>query len=247
MTTSRGPITIRRCPTTVSARPRPTTRSSGKIAEHKDWRASPTVTDDGKYLVLTLGKGTDAKYRVLYRPLDQPTQAPFIWWASSTPNTQFIDNDGPVFWFKTNKNAPRGKVVAIDTRSPHPEHWVEIDPRGGRDARERRRRGRPFPGRLPERRRTAWFASSMFTASTSATSTLPGLGTAAGFHGKRKDRETFYAFTSFTYPATIYRYEVASGESKLWRRPDLEIRSRRTMRRFRFSTPARMGPGSRCS
>ena len=39
---------------------------------------------------------------------------------------------------------------------------------------------------------------------------LPGIGTAAGFHGKRKDRETFYAFTSFTYPTTIYRYDVAS-------------------------------------
>ena len=45
-------------------------------AEHKDWRAFPTVTDDGKYLILTLGKGTDAKYRILYRPLDQPAQVP---------------------------------------------------------------------------------------------------------------------------------------------------------------------------
>ena len=52
---------------------------------------------------------------------------------------------------------------------------------------------------------------------------LPGLGTVAGFEGKRRDQETFYCFTSFTTPPTIYRYDVASGESKLWRQPKLKF------------------------
>ena len=52
---------------------------------------------------------------------------------------------------------------------------------------------------------------------------FPGLGTAAGFVGKRKDRETFYAFTSFTRPSTIYRYDVATGESTVWRQPRLKF------------------------
>src|SRR5262249_1991994 len=52
---------------------------------------------------------------------------------------------------------------------------------------------------------------------------LPGLGTASGFAGKRADKETFYSFTSFTNPATIYRYDVASGTSTVWRRPKLQF------------------------
>ena len=52
---------------------------------------------------------------------------------------------------------------------------------------------------------------------------FPGLGTATGFQGKRKDKETFYAFTSFTTPATIYRYDVASGQSTVWRQPKLKF------------------------
>ena len=96
--------------------------------EHKEWRAVPHVTDDGKYLILTLEKGTDAKYRILYRPLDQPDAKPIHLVGEFDAEYDFIDNDGPVFWFKTNKDAPRGKVVAIDTRHPEPQNWVVLIP-----------------------------------------------------------------------------------------------------------------------
>ena len=96
--------------------------------EHKDWRAVPHVTDDGAYLILTIQKGTDAKYRILYRPLDQPDAQPVHLVGEFDAEYTFIDNDGPVFWFKTNKYASHGKVVAIDTRRPAPEHWVDLIP-----------------------------------------------------------------------------------------------------------------------
>ncbi|HEU5117849.1 MAG TPA: S9 family peptidase, partial [Isosphaeraceae bacterium] len=70
-----------------------------KDDEHKDWRADPTVTDDGKYLVLTLGKGTDDKYRILYRPLDKPDAEPVHLVGNFDHEYTFIDNDGPIFWF----------------------------------------------------------------------------------------------------------------------------------------------------
>lgn len=190
--------------------------------EHKDWRASPTVTDDGKYLILTLGKGTDAKYRILYRPLDQPTQDPVHLVGEFEAEYQFIDNDGPVFWFKTNKNAPRGKLVAIDTRLLHPEHWVELIPEAAETLESVDLVGDHF---LAVYLKDAHSVVRVFDVHGKHVGDvdLPGLGTAAGFHGKRKDGETFYAFTSFTYPAAIYRYQVASGESKLWRRPTLKF------------------------
>ena len=54
---------------------------------------------------------------------------------------------------------------------------------------------------------------------------LPGLGTASGFNGKRKDTETFYSYVSFTEPATIYRYDLKSGQSSVLFRPKVDFKS----------------------
>ncbi len=120
--------------------------------EHKEWRANPTVTDDGSYLILTIEKGTDNKYRVVYRPLDQPEQKPMHLVGEFDADYTFIDNDGPVFWFRTDKNAPRGKVVAIDIRNPEPEHWVELIPEQAETLEGVGRGRRPVPRPISERR-----------------------------------------------------------------------------------------------
>jgi prolyl oligopeptidase len=190
--------------------------------EHKEWQAHPTVTDDGKFLIFTLGKGTDAKFRILCRPLDQPAQVPVHLVGEFEAEYQFIDNDGPVFWFKTNKNAPKGKVVAIDTRAPQPEHWTEVIPEAAETLESVDLVGDRF---LAVYLKDAHSAIRMFDIHGEhiCDVALPGLGTASGFRGKRKDRETYYSFTSFTQPATIYRYQVATGQSSLWRRPALKF------------------------
>ena len=101
---------------------------SGKIPSTKSGAPSRIVTDDGAYLIFIVEKGTDNKFRVFYRPLDQPDAKPIHLVGEFEADYTFIDNDGPVFWFKTNKNAPRGKVVAIDTRRPEPAHWIDVIP-----------------------------------------------------------------------------------------------------------------------
>jgi prolyl oligopeptidase len=190
--------------------------------EHKAWRATPKVTDDGKYLIFKIERGTDAKYRILYRPLDQPTTPPIHLVGEFEAEYEFIDNDGPVFWFKTNKDAPRGKVVAIDTRKPEPANWVVLIP----EAAETLERVHAVADRfLAVYLQDAHTLVRVFDLKGQHVRDVafPGLGTAEGFLGKRKDKETFYAFTSFTTPSTIYRYEVASGVSTVWQQPKLKF------------------------
>jgi prolyl oligopeptidase len=189
---------------------------------HKDWQASPTVTDDGKYLILTIGKGTDDKYRVFYRPLDQPDLPPIHLVGEFDADYSFIDNDGPVFWFKTNKDAPRGKVVAIDVRHPEPEHWAELIPQAGETLGTVDVVADHF---LAVYLKDAHTVVRVFDLGGKHVRDVdfPGLGTAAGFNGRRKDRETYYAFTSYTKPSTIYRYDVKSGKSTVWRQPTLKF------------------------
>ena len=69
--------------------------------EHQDWRADGSVTDDGAYLILTLGKGTDNKYRILWRPLDQADAEPKHLVGDFDQDYSLIDNDGPWLFFET--------------------------------------------------------------------------------------------------------------------------------------------------
>ena len=191
--------------------------------EHKQWRADSHVTDDGKYLVLVIVKGTDDKHRVLFRPLDQPEAKPVHLVGEFEAEFTFIDNDGPVFWFKTNKNAPRGKVVAIDTRRPAPEHWVELIPESARTLQSVDAVGDRLLARYLDDAHTVVRVFSTHGPHIRDVD-FPGLGTATGFSGKRKDKDTFYGFTSFTTPATILRYDVAAGKSTVWRQPKLKFK-----------------------
>ncbi len=188
--------------------------------EHKEWRAGAKVTDDGAYLILTIGKGTDAKHRVLYRALDKQAGDAVHLVGDFDAEYSFVDNDGPIFWFQTNKNAPRGKLIAIDVRKPEPEHWVDVIPQATETLEAVDVVADHFLARYLKDAHTrvrVLDLKGVFVRDVE----FPGLGTASGFHGKREDKDTFYSYVSFTAPASIYRYDVASGRSTPWRSPKL--------------------------
>jgi prolyl oligopeptidase len=188
--------------------------------DHKEWEFHGHVTDDGTYLVVTVAKGTDDKYRILYKPLDDPGAALVELIDNFDQEYSFLDNDGPVFWFKTDKDAPRGRVIAIDTRAPQPGSWKEIIPQAEETLNSVNVVGDRFIATYLKDAHTqvkVYQLDGTFEREVE----LPGLGTASGFSGKRKDRETFYSFTSFNTPAIIYRYDVASGRSTVFRKPKL--------------------------
>jgi prolyl oligopeptidase len=186
--------------------------------EHKDWRADATVTDDGSFVIFTVGRGTDDKYRILYRPLQDEDAQPVHLVGEFDADYTFIDNDGPVFWFRTNKDAPRGRVIAIDTRQPQPEHWKELIPQADETLESVDVVVNHFLARYLKDAHTQVKVFDLNGRLVREVQ-FPGLGTATGFSGKRKDAETFYAFTSFTTPTTIYRYDVATGESTVYKKP----------------------------
>lgn len=188
--------------------------------DQKEWEFHGSVTDDGKYLIITVAKGTDDKYRVLYKDLGTP-DAPIVELIDNFDHEySFIDNDGPVFWFKTDRDAPRGRVIAIDTRRPKAENWAEVIPQSGETLGGVAVVGDRF---LASYLKDAHTQVKVFglDGKPEREVELPGLGTATGFGGKRSDRETFYGFTSFNRPATIYRYDVAEGKSETFRSPKL--------------------------
>ena len=174
-------------------------------------------------MIFVVEKGTDDKFRVFYRPLDEPDAKPIHLVGEFDADYTFIDNDGPVFWFKTNKNAPRGKVVAIDTRQPGAEHWIDVIPEASDTLESVDAVADHF---LASYLKDAHTVVRVFDLKGRHVRDVdfPGLGAATGFHGKRKDKETFYGFKSFTTPATIYRYDVTAGQSTIWRKAVLKFK-----------------------
>jgi prolyl oligopeptidase len=122
--------------------------------------------------------------------------------------------------------ASRGKLIAIDTRKPSRENWKTIIPESKETLEMVRALNHQFIAVYME---DAKSAVKIFSPEGKLIRDLklPGIGTAVGFSGKQKDAETFYGFTSFTSPTTIYHYDLASGKSEVFRQPKLNFDSSR--------------------
>ena len=193
-----------------------------KRPDHPDWNFSGGATDDGRYLIITISVGTDDRYRVVYRDLAEPLAMPVDLIDNFDHEYSFIDNDGPLFYFKTDWNAPRGRVVAIDIRKPQRDNWKEIIPQAKENLSGIGMVGNQF---VASYLKDAHTQVKLFSPEGTFLREVefPGLGTASGFGGKRTDTETFYTFSSFNTPPTIYRYDLLTGKSTLYRKSKAKV------------------------
>lgn len=193
-----------------------------KRPDHPEWTFGAGVTDDGRYLVIATNKGTDSNCRITYKDLSEPYGLPVDLIDNFDNAYSMIDNDGPIFWFKTDYKASRGRVIAVDIRKPDPKHWKEVIPEAKENLVGVNMVGNLFVATYLKDARTQ---VKMFDPEGHFVREVdfPGIGSAGGFGGKRTDTETFYSFTSFTTPPSIYRYDMITGQSKLFRRADVKF------------------------
>ena len=190
--------------------------------DHKDWLFNAGVTEDGDYLIITVSQGTDPKKRIFYKDLRQPDSKVVELLNKQDAAYDFIEHDGPLFWFKTDLSAPKGRIIAIDV--DHPAEIKEIVPQADDKLEEVDLVGERF---VANYLKDAHSVVRLFELSGKPAGEipLPGLGTAGGFTGKRKDTETFYSYVSFTEPPTIYRYDFKTGQSTALFRPKVDFKS----------------------
>jgi prolyl oligopeptidase len=190
--------------------------------DNKEMLFGGGVSDDGHYLIIHVSQGTSPNTRVYYKDLTQPDSQVVKLLDDFDARYSFIDNDGPLFWFETNLDAPRGRVLAIDTRHPERANWKTVVRQGPDKLEFVAIVNNSFLlGYLKDARTEVRVhdLSGKFLRNVD----LPGIGTAVGFAGKRKDKETFYAFTSFLSPTTIYRYDPVAGKSSIFRQPKVDF------------------------
>jgi len=190
--------------------------------DNKELGFAGGVTDDGRYLVISVWQGTSPKNRLYYKDLTQPDSQVVKLLDDFDAQYQFVDNDGPVFWIQTDLDAPRGRLISIDIRHPERANWKTVVPQGADKLETAGVVDNLFLlGYLKDARTEVrvYDLQGKFVRNVD----LPGIGTASGFGGKRQDKETFYSYTSFTSPTTIYRYAPQAGKSSVFRQPKVDF------------------------
>jgi prolyl oligopeptidase len=192
------------------------------VRDHPEWSFGADVTDDGRYLVISTRKSSSRRGRISVRDLSEPYGMLTDIVDNFDNQYTFLGSSGTVLYFRTDLEAPRRRVIAIDLRHPEPENWREIVSESPDTLQWSRFVGNMFVLGYLHDAKTAvrlYTEDGRFVREVS----LPGIGTASGFWGTRSDTETFYSFSSFNVPTSTYRYDLISGNSELLQRADVGI------------------------
>jgi prolyl oligopeptidase len=190
--------------------------------DQKDWLFGGYVTEDGHYLIITVFQGTDVKSRIYYKDLKSKDSAVVKLLDDFDAAYNFIGNEGSRFWFQTDLQAPRGKVIEIDTAKPDRSNWKVVVPEGQETLLATTFVDHKF---VLNYLKDAYTQVKIHDTSGKLLSEVafPGIGSAEGFGGKPGDKETFYSYTGFTTPTTIYRYDMTTGKSTIFRQPKVDF------------------------
>ncbi len=177
---------------------------------------STRVTDDGKYVLVVSSEGTDERYALTLHPVKGGKAIALV--DDFANNWEYVTNQGPRFTFVTNREAPRQRIVSLDIRKPGV--LTEIVPQQEATLVGASRVGdRLILSYLGDAKSEARMVA--LDGKPVATINLAAIGSAAGFGGKPGDPETFYAFSSFAQPTTIYRLDTVSGKTDVFAAPKL--------------------------
>lgn len=183
--------------------------------DNKEYFIGGSVTEDGNWLIINVGKGTGRENMVYYKNLSME-KAPITPLVDRLEaDYSFIGNDGGTFYFRTDKDAPRAKVVSVNV-SDKDRKWKDIVPEsketlGGVDFINNQFVLNYLKDAYTQIK--IYETNGKFVREVK----LPGIGSAGGFGGKRADTETFYSYSSYNAPPTIYRYDMKTGKSEIFR------------------------------
>lgn len=176
------------------------------------------ATEDGRYLIIYSREGTDDKCQVTLLDLRDPAWKPRILVASLEDSFALAGAEGDKLYFVTNRSAPNYRLVAVDAAKPGEAELQPLVP----EAKSAIEKASLIGGKLIVTYiEDAKSVVRLFGKDGQAQGeiALPGIGSVTGFEGRADDKETYYRFSSFALPPTLYRYDVASGQSSVFKQP----------------------------
>lgn len=189
--------------------------------DEPEWSFSVTVTEDDQYLVMEITKSTDDQNQVFYRPINGDNE-----WTELIGDFEnqfwFIGNQEHRFYFLTDLEAPTKRVVAMNLDQPGRAHIQEIIPAASETLQ--------WVGLVNQQLIAGYLKDALsqvrifdLAGQWIRDVEFPGPGTASGFGGHQNDTETFYSFSSYTIPSSIYHYDLKTGKSRLWHQSEVAV------------------------
>lgn len=181
------------------------------------------TTEDERFAILTIserGKGKRGN-AVFFKDISKgdKTFTPIVG-EIGDDSFGIIDNVGDKFLVRTDKNAPNGRVVLVDPKDPDPNSWKDVLPERAEPLQSVGTAGGKLFASWRKDVATRAYVFSL-TGQLENEIPLPGVGSAGGFGGLNDDKFIFYSFTSFNFPPTIYKYDIATKQSKVFRSVDI--------------------------
>lgn len=207
--------------------------------DQPDWGFSAQVSDDGRYLLIVVMLGTDVRNRFFYRDLHEGGEIVELL-DRLEAGYWFLGNDGPLFYFRTDLDAPRGRVIAIDIRQPVRENWREVIAQGPDVLESVQMVNHQFVSVVNHDAHHELRLHGL-DGSPLGSIPLPTLGTVMSngeyrVSGGRSDSELFFGFNSFLFPLTIYRYDFAAQTCQVLFSPPVDFRANDYETRLVFVT-----------
>lgn len=181
---------------------------------------SGSVTEDARYLVITAANSTTGN-ELYFQDLTKPG-SPIVPIVTNMENEHMIiENEGTKLYIFTNLNAPNSRIVTVDASKPQPEDWKDFIAETENVLTPSTAGGKIFANYLKDA--TSLVMQYNLDGKLERTIELPAIGSAAGFSGKRTDKDIYYTFTSYVYPSTIFKYDAATGKSELYKKSGVKF------------------------
>ena len=193
----------------------------GGIPEEKHRYVGGYVTEDDRYLVVTAAVSTSGN-KLFIKDLTQPESELMTILDTTDSDSQIIDNVGSKLFILTNRNAPNKKVVTVEAENPTPENWTDLIPETQNVLSVGTGGGYFFAEYMVDAISKVYQYNNQGKMLRQIA--LPGLGSAGGFGGKKKETELYFSFTNYNNPESIYKLDIKTGDYSLYWKPEIDFK-----------------------
>ena len=193
----------------------------GGIPEEKHRYVGGYVTEDDRYLVVSAAVSTSGN-KLFIKDLTQPESQLRTILDTTDSDSQIIDNVGSKLFILTNRNAPNKKVVTVEAENPTPEHWTDLIPETQNVLSVGTGGGYFFAEYMVDAISKVYQYNNQGKMLRQIA--LPGLGSAGGFGGKKKETELYFSFTNYNNPESIYKLDIKTGDYSLYWKPEIDFK-----------------------
>lgn len=192
----------------------------GATPEQKHRYINASVTEDNNYLIIRASTSTTGN-KLYIKDLTKP-DSKFVTILDNTDSDTFVvENVGSKLYIVTNRNAPNRKIVTVDATSPTPENWKDFLPETENVLSASTGGGSIFANYMVDA--VSQVKQYDYDGKLIREIKLPGVGSAGGFGTKKEEKELYYSFTNYVTPGSIYKYDIASGNSELFIKPEIDF------------------------